>query len=407
MGSVLSACAASCVCTACCSLAGCACFVSSRVACFTNVAVLVGATFGAMALRGNTGTLAISWLPVCTADTCGGIFGAYRVNFALTGYFTALCLLTVGTTEFGAKLHRGWWWAKTILLMALLGATLFVSNESLAMGQEVARFGSIAFLFAQPLLLISLGHNWNEAWVEADGDEPLSCLSWRAALLLVSATMYGGSAMGCASLLRLAACPVGVALGWATLVLLLGLSGLSMASRICPHGNLLTSALLSLYATHLGHSALSAHTDAACSPSDFISSNFTPALGLAFAVAALGSAGWSGANPAPAPALLPHGVTRSDATMSQLRTQEVPPPIGAEAAWPFYLVCLACSLYLWMLTTDWSTQPAATSSAEADNAAAFWVLVSAQWAASGLYAYTLLAPYLLRHVRDFGVTFED
>ena len=39
--------------------------------------------------------------------------------------------------------------------------------------------------------------------------------------------------------------------------------------------------------------------------------------------------------------------------------------------------------------------------------ATFWVKVGSQWACLLMYAWTLLAPYLLRESRDFGIEFDD
>jgi len=36
----------------------------------------------------------------------------------------------------------------------------------------------------------------------------------------------------------------------------------------------------------------------------------------------------------------------------------------------------------------------------------FWVKVVALWVCLGLYAWTLLAPYLLRNHRSFGIEFD-
>ena len=65
-----------------------------------------------------------------------------------------------------------------------------------------------------------------------------------------------------------------------------------------------------------------------------------------------------------------------------------------------------------MLLSGWSAADAADAAdafdaAASSSSAAFWVLLGAQWATLLVYAYTLLAPYLLRDSRDFGVEFDD
>ena len=156
MGSVLSACVASCACTACCTLAGCSCYVSSLTASSANVFTILLASVLALGLRSKDEEyirLPDSLLALCGADTCSGVFAVYRVTLALTAYFAALCLLTLvsGASTVGAKLHRGWWWAKAMLLVLLLTGTLFVSNEFLVGVREVMRYGSGLFLLVQVL----------------------------------------------------------------------------------------------------------------------------------------------------------------------------------------------------------------------------------------------------------------
>ena len=78
---------------------------------------------------------------------------------------------------------------------------------------------------------------------------------------------------------------------------------------------------------------------------------------------------------------------------------------------------LACSLYVSMVLTDWSTQPAqehgvslgpslAAAGHYAVGLPSFWVKLVSQWLCLLMYAWTLLAPYLLREHRDFGIEFD-
>jgi len=77
---------------------------------------------------------------------------------------------------------------------------------------------------------------------------------------------------------------------------------------------------------------------------------------------------------------------------------------------------VACSMYMGMLLTDWSSQPAYTKDnvpamIESDDEynvsyGSFWVKIVSQWVCLLMYAWTLLAPYMLRDYRDFGIEFD-
>ena len=90
--------------------------------------------------------------------------------------------------------------------------------------------------------------------------------------------------------------------------------------------------------------------------------------------------------------------------------------MSAESWWYYHLMMVACSMYMAMLLTDWSAQPAMVHGVPAtrfDEGAhhsvslgSFWVKVVSQWVCLLMYGWTLLAPYLLRDVRDFGIEFD-
>ena len=70
------------------------------------------------------------------------------------------------------------------------------------------------------------------------------------------------------------------------------------------------------------------------------------------------------------------------------------------------MMCV-CTFYMAMLLTDWSTQSVDEhKGSHAVSLTSFWVKLCSQWVCLLMYAWTLLAPYLLRNVRDFGVEFD-
>ena len=84
-----------------------------------------------------------------------------------------------------------------------------------------------------------------------------------------------------------------------------------------------------------------------------------------------------------------------------------------EVHWYYHLMMAIVSMYFAMLVTNWSIQPVTPaidhSGAEPDymhSLSSFWVKISAQWVCLLMYGWTLLAPWLLKDIRDFGVEFD-
>ena len=80
--------------------------------------------------------------------------------------------------------------------------------------------------------------------------------------------------------------------------------------------------------------------------------------------------------------------------------------------WHYHVMMAMCSLYMAMLLTNWSSLPAEmvglpSSQVEDVNMQSFWVKIVSQWLCLLIYAWTLLAPYLMRNHRDFGIDFSD
>merc|ERR1711907_615214 len=78
--------------------------------------------------------------------------------------------------------------------------------------------------------------------------------------------------------------------------------------------------------------------------------------------------------------------------------------VEAESWWYYHLMMVVVSMFFAMLLSDWSIQPVSEPDVHPDyrtSMQSFWIKLIAQWACLLMYAWTLLAPYLLRDVRDF------
>jgi hypothetical protein len=378
---------------------------------------------------------------ICCEDVCGGDFAVYRFSFTLCLFFAAMTLLCAGTSKLGARTHRGFWFLKAFVVFALLVSTLFISNETLVGYREAARYLSVLFLLMQILLLIDFGYTLNEKMIERDdASEYDGVCGWKMAIIVLAGLMYLGCIVAWVLMyvyFGLPECPAQQTLISLTLLGSLALTAIS-CSKIAPHGTLLTSAVVTSYATYLCFSALSSHPDSSCNPFAHSASHFDGG-GLLILVGSIGLT-WSSATGGKEAML-----GKSEDNLSQ--TEMAKPldetggansssagnggndddeeAVGAESWWYFHLMMAAVALYIAMLLTEFSSVPAEVNGVPlsrndiekweanppewkaASMIATFWVKVGSQWACLLMYAWTLLAPYLLRESRDFGIEFDD
>jgi len=364
------------------------------------------------------------WI-VCCEDTCGGVFSVYRFSFALCLFFAGLTVCTMGTTKFGARVHRGFWLMKAATLFALLLSTLFIDNHAMEGYREAARYLSVPFLLMQILLLIDFGYSWNESWLKYDeACESESCVGWRLGILASAALLYIGSLAGWIVLYTSFGhdgCPAQQALISINLVVSVALTIVS-CTKIAPHGTILTSAVVTGYTTYLSYSALASHPDSSCNPFAARDENSVADLLVGLLVAAISMAGTAMSVTSSKEQLMGKEAGSDLTTSLEAGPSSSAPKdeddvenLEPESWWYYHFMMVACSLYMAMLLSDWSSEPAFINGAPATHEHAgayatslgsFWVKVISQWVCLLMYAWTLLAPYLLRDYRDFGIEFD-
>jgi len=355
---------------------------------------------------------------LCCGDVCGGVFSVYRFSFALAVFFGLMMLLTAFKSRFASKAHRGFWIGKVALLLALLVCTLFISNDFFVGYREITRYLSFGFLLLQIVLIIDFAYTWNEKWIEYDeaSDNEGIC-GWKLAIVLCSVFLYIGSVVAWVLMyvyFGKSECPGQQTVISFTLILCVTLTGIS-CSRVAPHGTLLTSAAVTCYATYLCYSGLASHPDAACNP--LVDQEGESGTSLVVGVVAAGISLWSMASSISKTTVIGKDTNADldkplDASNESSSDDD---EVTSESWWSFHLMMLACSVYFAMLLTDWSSQPPDIHGIPLVRGAAqeynvslstFWVKVVSQWVALLVYGWTLLAPYMLRETRDFGVEFD-
>ena len=330
-------------------------------------------------------------------------------------------LCTAGTTKFGARVHRGFWFLKAFTLLSLLITTVFIDNSAMEAYREVARYTSFVFLVIQILLLIDYGYRTNEWLVELDehSDYEGVC-TYKMILLGAAALMYALSItmwVFMSMWFGMAGCGPQQALITVTIVMTISLTIVS-CTKIAPHGTLLTSAVVTGYATYQCYSALASHPNAECNGTAHHS---TPDLLVGFlvfgvAMMSVAASAWTATSSKDQLMGKSSATANSDLTVtldsgenSNAAAADDEEVVGPESWWYYHLMMVVVSLYMAMLLSDWSIQPTNLPENLPEfnrNLESFWIKVSAQWVCLLMYAWTLLAPYLLRDVRDFGIEFD-
>ena len=243
--------------------------------------------------------------------------------------------------------------------------------------------------------------------------------SARLAIVLAAAGLYAASLGGWVFLFVVfgsSACPAQQTLISLTLLFCLGLTALS-CSKIAPHGTLLTSAWVTAYCTFLCYSALASHPKGQCNPMAG-GSGFDIFIAVLFTAISMASTAFSATSAVAGTQAL---VGRSESSVSELAkpldegansSSEEEEAIEPASYWHYHVMMAMCSLYMAMLLTNWSSLPAEmvglpSSQVEDVNMQSFWVKIVSQWICLLIYAWTLLAPYLMRNHRDFGIDFSD
>jgi len=272
----------------------------------------------------------------------------------------------------------------------------------------------------QILLLIDFAYTWNETWLtygEDSDDDGIS--GWRLGIVLSSLALYALSVAGWVLLfLNIGdSCDGEKTLISITILLCVALSAVS-CSKVAPHGTLLTSAVVTIYCTFLCFSALSSNPNGDCNPiGNSDCSVFSLIVGMIVAGVSMASSAFSATNSKDVLVGRSETSTADDNKATELlggagSSGDDDDEIQPESHWYTHVMMAMCSLYMAMLLTDWSTAgyDAPVSGCGAVNLdndmSSFWVKMVAQWVCFLVYGWTLLAPYLLREHRDFGIEFD-
>jgi len=381
-----------------------------------------------------------AWLNGCDYNTdaltenCAGQAGVYRSAFsALVFFVLAAIAVTCKRTA-----NREAWPAKYVLFLFLVLGMCFVPNEPLFLDVylNIARIGAIFFILFQQIVFVDLAHNWNDGWVEksdqAEAEETGSGQKWLVAILVSAASLFVFSIVGWGLLFHFfGGCGTNVAFISVTIILSVVVTAAQLSGT---EGSLLSSSLISAYATMQCYNAVTRNPDPECNPHLGEDDVLSIVIGVGLTVVSLGYVGWS---------------TTADSTLGRsddddVEGEEMVKPVAtgstegngriggvvtnyqstkveeAEEAveradnsddnvpnifsnnWKLNISLALVTCWFSMALTGWGSIQADGDVANPQvGKVNMWIIIASQWVALLLYAWTLVAPRLFPD-RDFS-----
>lgn len=400
--------------------------------------------FGKIGCVGNitaSSTAGNSWIPTPEIDLksyqldCMGNAAVYRISMALALWFLISLIVCMCMPSF----HRGNWCIKGLLWFVMIVGSFFAPNHVFDNSGYAwfSRVVSALFLILQIAMLIDWAYTWNDSWVERSNaaEDESGEKYWLNLILGFCGFFYVIFLTGCLFLFIEFSCDMALGFTLFTLIAGITVTAVQLKSGDNGGGNLLTSAIVCMYAMYLCYSAISSNT--ACSGASALSTgdNITDTM-ISVLIAAL-SLTWtvySASTSINSYAEVPttdtvntplNGANRSTVGGSFVEEDGVVPAAGrgaekeGEDAFEnaseqeivqaeqsggrkayviFHLVMATGSVYMAMLLTDWGSGASITSTATTPTAnyglgeASMWVKIVSQWFTFLLYLWTVLAP---------------
>lgn len=369
---------------------------------------------------------------------CVGNNGVYRPTFAATIFF----LLAAAATKCNPNLNREAWPAKYVMYFLTVFAFVFIPNSPFFNGIYlwIFRFGAMIFVIIEQIILIDVAYNWNESWVEKSNECDRveyygAGKKWLRAIIGMCALFYILAFTGVGLMYHFyLGCTINNVIITITLVGIIAVTAIQLTGT---EGSLLTSSILSLYATYLAFSAITKNPNATCNP--HLGSNDIGGIifGLLLTFMSLAWTGWSWtaedrlsgdaiqATRAVTPTATSSGSSKTDSGIDLdvpflNPDDEIASGVVFEgdtkvsrdpgALWKLNLVLALISCWIAASLTGWgSIDGSIGQDGETEHTAAnptvgkmnLIMIAISQWLTFGLYGWTLLAPRIFPD-RDFS-----
>lgn len=385
------------LCCAACETASCACQLTKCVfkdgkmpaACANAVYLLVFAlmTFVAFALQEwgapefnlYSFNIGCEDIPNIDVSACKGENAVYRISLGMMLWFLFIMFGNFCSHRF----HTGLWGVKILSLVILTTGLFFTPMVGQDGYVQFARAVSSVFLVSQLVYFIDAAYHWNAYFADrAYGDHFDENRNWVALALMTCFIMM--LAVAVANILMYIFfnhCTRQTVFITVTLLLIV-VATVSQLNIDDTDSSLVTSCIVSAYATYLCWSAVSADE---CNPEHQYSGEQKT---LAFALTALSllwscySAGTRDVSRAP----LVNELTHADSDDEDEDSTEPDETLDSPSTVMFHCSMATGAVYMSMILTNWGTV------AGHHSAAQMWVSIASQWVSMALYGWTLIAP---------------
>lgn len=205
-----------------------------------------------------------SWTSNCPNGydkTCKGNSAVYRFSFALVLLFI---IQFIGTTIYVPFFDMLWIWKIVVFVGVVIG---FYNTDSRVFDDNgyawFARFAAFFYVILQQVILIDFAYNVNEkflAYAEADGGN-----FWYGVVLVSAIFMYCGSFSAIGVMFwQFLGCDSNAVILSLTIILSVGSTLIQIFAS--DNGSILTSAIMTCYATYICYSSVTLNPDGQCNP---------------------------------------------------------------------------------------------------------------------------------------------
>ncbi|XP_065162762.1 probable serine incorporator isoform X2 [Atheta coriaria] len=383
------------------------------------------------------------YLPDSVVFNCNeavGYLAVYRICFALTCFFVLMAVMMIGvkhSKDPRGGIQNGFWGLKYLILIGgMIGAFFIPEGNFGVTWMYFGMIGGFLFILIQLILIVDFAHSWAEVWVT--NYEETESRGWYAALLLATLCCYILTITGITLLFvfftKSDDCALNKFFISFNLILCFLISVVSILPAVqdkLPRSGLLQSAVVSLYVTYLTWSAVSNSPDSDCNPgllgivgaghsakSTEMGIDTESIIGLIVWMCCVLYSSLRSASKSSKITMSDHILVKDNEAASK---DECIPILGGEQRdggekgkkvwdneeeslaynWSFFHVVFAlATLYVMMTLTNWYKPNSSLKTLNA-NAASMWVKVISSWMCIGLYAWSLVAPIVLRD-REFN-----
>ncbi|EEB13437.1 serine incorporator, putative [Pediculus humanus corporis] len=354
----------------------------------------------------------LSW----ECDNAVGYPAVYRLCFALTCFFTLMCIIMIGvksSKDPRAAIQNGFWGMKYLVLIGIcVGAFFIPEGEFASVWMVFGMIGGFLFILIQLILIVDFAHSWAERWVGKY--EETESKFWYIALLTVTFLLFTISIIGVVLLFiyftKSDDCMLNKFFISFNLLLCFFSSIVSTLPKVQeyqPKSGLLQSSIVSAYVIYLTWSGISNSPVKNCNPGllPFISQNNGTdvfdkesivglILWILIVIYSSLRSGSSSNKMAVSSDTENVVVSDNDSKEKDDEKEEI------TYNWSFFhFVFALASLYIMMTLTNWY-RPNSTLKTLNANSASMWVKIVSSWLCILLYIWSMIAPMLLQN-RDF------